>query len=403
MLNSSKTYKISAVVPRFSSMIRGGAEKHAYDVLSIFPPNCEITILTSTALDYITWKNYFKPGISSFERFKIERFQNVKTRNIKKFNQISQKLYDKFPNQSSEEEQEWLESQGPYCPDLINRIEETQAETDLFIFFSYLYYPILNGLKLVPDKSIFVPMFHDEFPINLRQYKQVYNDKILYAFNTPEERNLFERVFEFKPRKQTIIGTYIKSINHDENLTKTQNQKEAKETKILLTIGRMDLGKGIYELVQNFQRWNEIGNKNCELHLIGANPPKLVSKFASKSIRFLGALSESDKYHEIRNADILINPSSVESFSIVVMEAWSQKTPILVNANSEVLVCHCKRSNGGLWYADFESFVGTLNFMLNNHEICTQMGNNGRKYVEANFSQDVIREKWKNLLDINLS
>ncbi|MCG9875329.1 MAG: glycosyltransferase family 4 protein [Leptospiraceae bacterium] len=402
-MNSSKTYKICAVVPRFSTMIRGGAEKHAYDVLSIFPTNCEITILTSTALDYISWKNYFKPGISRFERFKIERFQNVKTRNIKKFNQISQKLYDKFPNQSSEEEQEWLESQGPYCPDLINRIEETQAETDLFIFFSYLYYPILNGLKLVPDKSIFVPMFHDEFPINLMQYKQVYNDKILYAFNTPEEKNLFERVFEFKPRKQTIIGTYIKPINHDENLTKTQSQKEEKETKILLTIGRMDLGKGIYELVQNFQKWNDTGNRNCELHLIGANPPKLVSKFASKSIRFLGALSESDKYHEIRNADILINPSSVESFSIVVMEAWSQKTPILVNANSEVLVGHCKRSNGGLWYADFESFVGTLNFMLNNHEICTQMGNNGRKYVEANFSQDVIREKWKNLLDINLS
>jgi glycosyltransferase involved in cell wall biosynthesis len=403
LLNSSKTYKITAVVPRFSTMIRGGAEKHAYDVLSIFPANCDLTILTSTALDYITWNNYFKPGISIFERFKIERFQNLKTRNIKKFNQLSQKLYSKFPNQSSEEEQDWLECQGPYCPDLIKRIEEKKAETDLFIFFSYLYYPILNGIKLVPEKSIFVPMFHDEFPINLIQYKQVYDDKLYYAFNTPEERNLFERVFNFKPSKQTFVGTYIQSSNYDEILTKTQKQKEAKETKILLTIGRMDLGKGIYDLVQNFQRWKDTGNRNCELHLIGANPPKLISKFASKSIRFLGALSEFDKNQEIQNADILINPSSVESFSIVVMEAWFQRTPILVNANSDVLVGHCKRSNGGLWYTDFESFAGTLNFMLNNNEILTQMGNNGRKYVEANFSKDVIKEKWRKLLEINLS
>jgi len=402
-LNSSKTYKITAVVPRFSTKILGGAEKHAYDVLKAFPANCKITLLTSTAIDYVSWKNYFKPGNEIYERFTIERFQNLRVRNIKKFNELSEYIYKKFPDQTSDDEKNWLEAQGPYCPNLLKRIDEIKDETDLFIFFSYLYYPILNGIKLVPSKSILVPMFHDEPPIYLSQYKHIYNDSLFYAFNTPEERNLFEKVFHFKPTKQAIIGTYIKEIEVNKPIPKNTKLSENSKPKILLTIGRMDLGKGIYELVQNFQNWISTSNENCELHLIGANPPKLVSKFASKNIRFLGSLSDIDKFKAIANADLLINPSSVESFSIVIMEAWSQGIPILVNAKSEVLVGHCKRSNGGLWYSDEESFTNTLNYMIRNKKLLEKLGLNGKKYINSNFTQEIIQDKWQKLLEIYLS
>ncbi len=161
----------------------------------------------------------------------------------------------------------------------------------------------------------------------------------------------------------------------------------------------MDIGKGFYDLVQLFQEWTLKNQLGWKLNIIGSNPPKLIQKFESDSIHFLGSVSEKDKFTIISNSNFLINPSSMESFSIVIMEAWSHKKPILVNAKSEVLVGHCKRSNGGLWYEDYESFEATMNLLTTDANLQKHLGENGNKYVTSNFSKEVVRKKWKKILE----
>ena len=68
-------------------------------------------------------------------------------------------------------------------------------------------------------------------------------------------------------------------------------------------------------------------------------------------------LSEQERLQALEAATIVVCPSPYESLSLIALEALAVGTPILCNARSEVLVDHCLRSNGGLFYRDRDEFV----------------------------------------------
>ena len=59
----------------------------------------------------------------------------------------------------------------------------------------------------------------------------------------------------------------------------------------------------------------------------------------------------------IAAAELLIMPSYFESLSMVALEAWALGKPVLANGRCDVLKGQCIRSNGGLYYDNFEEFV----------------------------------------------
>lgn len=66
---------------------------------------------------------------------------------------------------SPDEEEQWVEEQGPYLPELINYLKAHEAEYEAFLFCTYLYYPTCMGVKAVAKKAITIPTAHDEaFP-----------------------------------------------------------------------------------------------------------------------------------------------------------------------------------------------------------------------------------------------
>jgi glycosyltransferase involved in cell wall biosynthesis len=69
-------------------------------------------------------------------------------------------------------------------------------------------------------------------------------------------------------------------------------------------------------------------------------------------INFAGMLSEQERLQALEAATVVVCPSPYESLSLIALEALAVGTPILCNARSEVLVDHCLRSNGGLFYRD---------------------------------------------------
>jgi len=63
-----------------------------------------------------------------------------------------------------------------------------------------------------------------------------------------------------------------------------------------------------------------------------------------------------------------------------------------------VLVEHCIRSNGGLYYADRDEFVEALSLLMADDRLRSAMGRNGREYVQANYRWDVILGKYDRLI-----
>jgi glycosyltransferase involved in cell wall biosynthesis len=84
-------------------------------------------------------------------------------------------------------------------------------------------------------------------------------------------------------------------------------------------------------------------------------------------------------------------PSRYESLSIVALEAWSLGTPILANGLSSVLVGQCRRSGGGLWYANSGEFARLLSSDLLGK--ARQLGAQGKRYVEEHYRwSDVVAQ-----------
>ena len=76
-------------------------------------------------------------------------------------------------------------------------------------------------------------------------------------------------------------------------------------------------------------------------------------------------------------------PSPFESLSMVALEAWALGRPVLANGRCDVLVGQCQRSNAGLYYMNGREFEAMLEALLDDHDVASRMGENGRAFYEA--------------------
>ena len=116
---------------------------------------------------------------------------------------------------------------------------------------------------------------------------------------------------------------------------------------------------------------------------------------AADRVRFLGYLAGIDKSHAYHAATLLAIPSRHEAMSIVVLEAGVSGKPVLLtdqcgfNQIADV---------GGGWVvpATIEGLRNGLCEILSNIDSIDRAGVNIKKYVDANFSWEVIvQEYWK--------
>jgi len=162
---------------------------------------------------------------------------------------------------------------------------------------------------------------------------------------------------------------------------------------IVLYGGRIDPGKGCEELLQYFGEYVKEGG-DATLALMGA---KLMSLPEEPYLKFAGLLSDRERLQALEAATVVVCPSPYESLSLLALEALSVGTPILVNARSSVLVEHCVRSNGGLWYADRDEFVEALKRLVGDERLRAAMGRSGREYIRQNYRWDVVLGKYERL------
>lgn len=390
--------KILFITPRFLQNASGGAEKLAFDYVNILSQSHTVTVCTTAAKNYVTWKNEFKTGFTEENQYKVIRFSVEKTRNIHRMNQILDRCLKAGDTVSMKDQMSFIKEQGPYSPDLIEYVKNHQSQYDLVILIGYLYYPIVLSVPLLKIPFVIVPTFHDEPPFRLPIYKQTYQNHYLYSFNAPEELQVYESYTRQKVKNYFLIGTYVDEPLLTEKQTISHHSIENFQ---LLTIGRIEPAKGYPELFQDYHDWKQLNHRyDVSLKCLGSVFSMDVSK--EKDILFPGFVSEENKTIEIQKSYLLLNPSAYESFSISIMESWLQEKPVLVNGKSSVMRGHCLRSQGGLYYSDKVSFQRMLDYLLDHQSIANQLGKNGRKYVLANFTKPVIKTKLNQMVNMLL-
>jgi len=385
-----KTYKIAFVVQRYGLEINGGAEFLCRDVAEHLSKYCNIDVITTCAIDYVTWKNEYEAGETRINGVSVKRFPVDFPRDIKRFNKCSEKVLCKI--HSFEEEIEWMKLQGPYSTELFKFIEDSKDNYDFFFFFTYLYCTTFFGLPLVADKAILVPAAHDEPPIYLSIFNDLFQKPRAIMYNTKEEKDFVIQRFQNGNIPYDVAGS---GVSLSEDLKNNNSQMGIKEN-FITYIGRIDESKGCGELFGFFKKYKEESHSPVKLVVLG----KAVMKIPSHpDIVYLGFVSEEEKYNILKNCDVLIMPSKYESLSIVLLEAWLCKKPVLVNGQCEVLKGQCIRSNGGLWYENYEEFNECLNLLLVDDNLRDQLGNKGRRFVDMHYSWETIEKKYLDLID----
>ena len=419
--------KIAFVIQRYGAEVLGGSEHLCRLVAERLAGSHEVDVLTSCARDYVTWKNEYPEGADRIRGVTVRRFASAATRDIEAFNKYSDWIYSNPHGHA--DEMEWLKQQGPWNPALIDYLRRQHQQYDVLIFFTYLYAPTVLGLEIAPQRSILVTTAHDEPAIKLDIFKEVFKKPAALCYLTESERQFVEIQFPDRPLLEEVVGVGVDLPQQqpyprmperpaDEEPAQASADAAAEDEApapefpshllargavfrrrhrlygpIVLYGGRIDPGKGCEELIQYFGEYVKDGG-DATLALMGV---KLMSLPEDPSIRFAGLLSDRERLQALEAATVVVCPSPYESLSLLALEALSVGTPVLANARSAVLVEHCVRSNGGLWYADRDEFVEALKLLVGDERLRQALGRNGREYVRRSYRWDVVLGKYERL------
>lgn len=384
--------RIKVVVQRYGKEILGGAEHHAAVMAGLLARHHDVEVLTTTAQDYNTWAEAYPAGPCEVDGVRVRRFP-VRQGRAPGWEPLSLLLHEGFDGahfaalSSAEREafatrvrswpdplqEAFIRGQGPVAPDLTHVL--AQGEYDRVLFVTYLYPTTFDGLLAVaPEKALVVPTLHDEAAAYLPIFgRRLARGTLLCS--TPSEVRLVERLYPRSTPHAELLGYGI-------DVPPDPGTKPPSKDPFLLFAGRIDPQKGIGALLAWYETLRRVDPNPPRLVLIGEASMPLP---AIPGVEAPGFVSEDEKRRLMREALAFVHPSPFESLGIVLLEALSARTPILVNAQSEVMVDHCRDSGAGVWVASDLEFAAAVARLRNDTALTDALGENGRRYVEERY------------------
>lgn len=210
-----------------------------------------------------------------------------------------------------------------------------------------------------------------------------------------------QKVFGLNPNKIKVIHYGLKT----EDFVNTA--LESFEPKTLLNVGTLIRKKGVFELVEIF---NKLVEKEPEatLKLIGADAKDVItgepstfelmkkgfSEQAAKRVFYLGKLPYPEIKNHIQSAHVCVFPSFAETLGMVTIEAMAMQKAV-INTNigwGQELIDD--GANGFLAHpSNHEDYVSTLLALFQDEKLCLQIGKNALKRVKERFDISTIVEE----------
>lgn len=384
--------KVAFVVQRYGLEVNGGAELHCRSIAEHMSKYWDVEVLTTCAVDYLTWKNEYKPGIDTINGIKVRRFEVSSPRNWFWFGALSKLLPQASGNRAIG--LKWMKAQGPYSPALFDFIKKEQSDYDCFIFFTYLYCTTFFGLPLVKEKAVLVPTAEDSPQLKYGIFKELFKMPRAFIYNALEEKKLLDTLYENPGIPGDVVGVGVDFPAEMDG--KRFRDKFNIKSDFILYVGRITVDKGCDEMFRFFKRYKKENPGDLKLVLMGKS---FMAVPEHPDIVNLGFVTEQDKFDALNASRLLLMPSPYESLSIVLLEAWLAERPVLVNKKCDVMVGQCERSNGGLSYSNYEEFSKQLGRLLKDDVVRKRLGRSGKEFTEKNYGWDVIEKKYIKLLN----
>ncbi len=375
---ASEPMKLACVIHRYGADIAGGSEAHCRLLAERLVARHDVTVLTSCARDYVTWRNAYPAGRSEVNGVTVVRFPVARERRLHRFAEISERVFAGLG--SADDEIAWFRENGPDLPGLLEYLRQHGGEFDRVLFWSFRYAPAFFGLPLVADRAILVPTAEEDPAIRLEILEGYFALPRGFVFLTPEERDLVARRAGRPLSPSVIVGMGLDPAPARSDPRVLDRFDLARP--FLLYLGRVERNKGCDTLLRFFGDYAASGRPRTQLVLAG---PPLMQIPSHPDIRALGFVSNEVREALLAEARALVVPSPYESLSIVLLEGWNHGLPALVNAKCRVLTGQVIRADGGLYYETTAEFAEALDWLIGHAPEATCLGAQGRAYVEREY------------------
>jgi len=207
-----------------------------------------------------------------------------------------------------------------------------------------------------------------------------------------------EIINNFKEKADIILDErYIYMPNAVMPVPANQND-HCMAKKIILFVGRLAEEKGLYFLFEAIKAFRE--RRDIELHIVGGGPLADWCKHFIRQndigdiIKMIGEVSSKEVIKRMQDSYMVVLPSVYESMPIVLLEAMAVGKPILAtdiygisNAVENMKEGLLVENNNA------DELISGISRLLDNQELCENLGNNAKRRAEKEFLWDTVADK----------
>lgn len=220
-----------------------------------------------------------------------------------------------------------------------------------------------------------------------------------------ESKKVRDQLKLINPNAKTVLVYNGIEVDDDLGL-----QYDLQYDKFVLYLGRLVAGKNLQTVILAFKKVSHL-MPDAKLIVAGDGPlrqewEKLVDLNNLKNnVFFLGHVSNrKTKYELLAKASAVVFPSISEGFAMVPIETFQMSKPLLIsNIRPSDEIVDNNVDGYLLPPYDADQWAAKILFLLNNPEICKEMGNKGRLKVLETFNMTTVSNKMEQLYEELLS
>ena len=390
------------VVPRFSEEVIGGAETLCANIASrLHARGDDVLVLTTCSKDNRTWANEYPEGDAVEFGVPVKRFK-VDERDLESWVPKQIRLSEGLML-SLEDQFEWMKH-SVNSESLYKYIAENAKDFDAVFFAPYLFGTTFWGSMISPENSYLIPCLHDEVYAYVDVIQSMFRQVSGCVFNAVPEMELARKLYGDIKGGEVGMGF----VEHGPDYLKSLTPYFLDDFPYIVYIGRKETGKNVHLLIDYFIEGKELGKIPRDLRLVVAgggsfsdlHRPNALTK---DYIIDVGRLSDFDKDRVIKHATALCQPSTNESFSIVLMEAWLLGTPVIVHSDCQVTRYHVIKSNGGLYFKSADDLAGVTSKLAEDKDLAKRIAQAGFDYTREEYSWESVMDRFDAVMSNLLS
>lgn len=287
----------------------------------------------------------------------------------------------------------------------VKGIEITKKKNKIDIIHSNTYVPVFSaqacaGLTKIPH----IATVHDVYHTSKKDFWKTWSNQagvsksmgflgpMMEKLITKMPVTIFHTVSE--KSKQDLESTGVSKIiviPNGVNVDNYQNNTNTRKNQAIF-VGRLIFYKNIEVIINAFVK--VIAKiPDAKLIIVGNGPQRSHLENLSKSlglnnnISFTGSVSDTDKVKLISESQVLLNPSLVEGFGIVVLEGFACNKPVIVSDSKPLSDLVDDSIDGYIVSAtDANSWAGKIIEIFSDSSKSSKMGLEGMRKVSTKYS-----------------